>query len=215
MEAFTSTGQPLAGNTYPNHDDSDSDMLKNAGFDPTITLLQPGHSSSQHAHRHQHAAAVQPHTSGSAPQPSHLLPPADVLNYHDHDDANSQYCYDPSTNPYLQGMLAMPTPSPWNIPSYPQVHAPPSLFHNQLLPADPQFYEDFYLSSAGNLVLDADISSVPQLPPNHRIALNIPYPSSDPIHDMFYLEAPVYMSPLDANNSVSQMHDNIVNIEPT
>ncbi|KAG1853605.1 hypothetical protein C8R48DRAFT_675865 [Suillus tomentosus] len=212
---FASIGQPLAGNTYPNHDDSDSDMLRNAGFDPTAMSLQLGPSLSQHAHSHQHAGAVQPHASGSAPQPSHWLPPADVPIYHDHNDAYSEHRYDPSTNPYLQGMPVMPTPSPWHIPSYPQVHTPPSLFDNQLLPANPQFYENFSSSSAGNLALDDDISSVPQLPPNQGIALDIPYPSFNPIHDPFNLEAPAYMSPPDVNNSVSQMHDNIVHIEPT
>ncbi|KAG1844149.1 hypothetical protein F4604DRAFT_1689231 [Suillus subluteus] len=160
-------------------------------------------------------ASMQPHASGSAPQPSHLLPPANVPIYRDLHDTDSQHRYDPSTNPYSQGMSAMPTPSPWHIPSYPQVHIPPPLYqHNQLLPVNRQFYENFSSSFAGNLELGDNMPPLPPFPPlplNHGLALNIPYPSSDPMHDPVNLEAPLFMCPPDMNNPVSQMPDNIVN----
>ncbi|KAG1763132.1 hypothetical protein EV702DRAFT_1221096 [Suillus placidus] len=188
----TGIGQPLVGKIYPNHGDG---LL---GIDPTLMLLrQP--SSSQHAHNHQHATDVQPHVSGSAPQPSDLLPPANVPIYCDRNDADSQHRYDPSTNPYSHGMPAMPTPSPW------RVYTPPPLFdNNQLLPANRQFYENISSPFAGNLALGDDL---PPLPLNHA--------SSDSMHDPFNLEAPLLMCPPYMNNPASQMPDDIANIEPT
>ncbi|KAG1845198.1 hypothetical protein F4604DRAFT_1688816 [Suillus subluteus] len=208
---FAGIGQLLVGKIYPNHG---NDLPENASIDPTVTLLRQPFLS-QHAQGRQYAAAVQPHASGSAPQLSHLLPPANVPIYRDLHDADSQHHYDPSTNLYLQGMSAMPTPSPWHIPSYPQVHIPPPLYqHNQLLPVNRQFYENFSSSFAGNLELGDDMPPLPPFPPlplNHGLALNIPYPSSDPMHDPVNLEAPLFMCPLDMNNPVSQMPDNIMN----
>ncbi|KAG1748214.1 hypothetical protein EDB19DRAFT_1825912 [Suillus lakei] len=205
--AFTSTGQPPAGEIYPTHGD---DLLEDAGIDPM--LFQP--SLLQHRHSRQHAG--QPHASGSAPQPSHLLPPTNISINHDYNNADSQHWYyDPLTNPYT-GMPVMLMPSLWHIPSQPQVQIPPQLVGYGQLPANHQFYGNFSSWPVGIQTLSDDVPPLPPFPLSHdELALNIPYPSSNPMHDLFNLEAPVYICPPDMNDPVPQTRDDIMNIELT
>ncbi|KAG0695473.1 hypothetical protein DFH29DRAFT_1005450 [Suillus ampliporus] len=158
-------------------------------------------SLSRHRHSRQHPG--QPHASGSAPQPSHLFPPANVSINRDRHDAHSQHWYfDPSTNPYA-GVAMMPTPSPWRILSRPQVQIPERLFSYGQLPANHQFYEQFSSWNAGIQTPGDDIPLLPPFPPSHdELTLDTPYPSSNPTHDPFNLEVPMYTSPPDVTDPV-------------
>ncbi|KAG0698574.1 hypothetical protein DFH29DRAFT_1002739 [Suillus ampliporus] len=194
MNAPNSTAQPPGGRIYPNYGNV---LVEDVGIDPT--LLQP--SLSRHGHSRQHPG--QPHASGSAPQPSHLFPPANVLINRDHHDAHSQHWYfDPSTNPYA-GVAMMPTPSPWRILSRPQVQILERLFSYGQLPTNHQFYEQFSSWNAGIQTPGDDIPPLPPFPLSHdELTLNTPYPSSDPTHDPFNLEVPMYTSPPDVTDPV-------------
>lgn len=209
----TVTRQPLVDDldVYPNQSDDH-------------TLFQPYLSQRIVTHG-QHAAAASASASGSAaPQPTQtLLPPVNIPIYQgSHGSADFQYRdeYDPSTNPYSQGMRAMPSPlPPWYLPSFPQVHVPPPFFQHRdsLLPTNMQFVEKISSPFAGNLEPGVDIPPLPALPTNYRaLALDNPNHSSNPTYVPYNMEAPVSVCLPDTSHPVSQMRDDIVNVgKPT
>ncbi|KAG1853054.1 hypothetical protein F4604DRAFT_1933519 [Suillus subluteus] len=204
MQNFSSTGQPLAGDSefYPNHDNN----LENACIETVLlqpSLSQPGY------YGHQHDGQAQ--ASGSSLCQTHMLPPTNDPIYHDNN------VYDPSTNPFAT-VAVMPMPLPWHIPSYPQVQVPPHLLGYDQPPANYyQFYGNINHSSlpAGLQMPIHSMPPSPPHPPNHdlEITFDVLYPPSNTIvRNLFELEAPTFMHPPD--DQVPEMRDDIADINP-
>ncbi|KAG1867563.1 hypothetical protein C8R48DRAFT_772051 [Suillus tomentosus] len=176
MQAFTNNSQP-SGEIPPNDYDDNSE---NSGID--LLWSQP-----QALHGHWNGG--QPHASGSTHQ-SHYdhIPPANVSISRD-DASDFQDEYDASTNPYVDMQTLMSLPSPWQIPSQPQVQIPLQLFgYGQLpLPVNHQLQGSF-------------MTPLSPLPPSHDMfAFDVSYPPSNAMHD----------------GQVPQAHDDTTNTEPT
>ncbi|KAG1762063.1 hypothetical protein EDD22DRAFT_847297 [Suillus occidentalis] len=116
-------------------------------------------------------------------------------------DADFQYQYDTSTNPYTSlSVMQMPSP-PWNIPSQPQVQIPPQFvgYGQRLLANQNQNsnYQSLALQHPG---------------PYFHLALGVSYPS-DAVCDPFNLDAPVFLDQPDTGNQ--ELRDDIAEVEPT
>jgi hypothetical protein len=188
MDPPTNTHQPMVDDPNLFTDQSDDH-----------TLFQP-YSSQRTVTHGQHAAAASASGSSAAPQLTQsLLPPVNIPVYLDSYGSQTDFQYrdgyDPSTNPYSQGMRAMPSPSPpWYFPSFPQVHVPPPFFQHRdsMLPANMHFVEKISSPFAGNLEPDVDIPPLPPLPTNYgALAFENPNHSSNPTYVPYNMEAPV------------------------
>ncbi|KAG1893425.1 uncharacterized protein F5891DRAFT_1207533 [Suillus fuscotomentosus] len=94
------------------------------------------------------------------------------------------------------------------------VHVPPPFFQHRdsLVPANMQFIEEISSLFAGNLEPGVDIPPLPPLPTNYGA---LAHHSSNPTYILYNMEAPVSVCPPDTSHPVSQMRDDIANVEPT
>ncbi|KAG1792857.1 hypothetical protein EV424DRAFT_1606750 [Suillus variegatus] len=186
----TPSRQPLVDDHDVHPNQSDDHML-----------FQPYSSQCTVTHGRQHAAASLASGSAAPQLTQSLLPPVNIPIYLDSHGSETDFQYrdgyDPSTNPYSQGMRAMPSPSPpWYFPSFPQVHVPPPFFQQRdsLVPANMQFIEKISSPFAGNLEPGVDIPPLPPLPTNYGALV---HHSSNPTYVPYNMEAPVSVCPPD------------------